>query len=201
MGNMMHHFDETAQRINRANAAAGRIVFFPDHWRDDIEPLTEALDNDDFSRALPFDSDPVARRIAGHMLKEHQKAWDATGRRLVYEGFCPESEATLYVLSYAGTPAYVAALRNIEQLAEVQQDMAGLPFCDTKVSRHCRRKLDGLNAEYPVAFLAIKRGEHVCVFNTCHHCMLHVSSGLGVDHPDYIGPAEDWYDDRQACWQ
>jgi hypothetical protein len=187
---------ETMKRINRANAHAGGVAFWcEDAIWDDIDALTDAFDNSEFRHQLPHDDDPVARRIAGHMVKNTFAAWDAMGKRRVSDIFCPESEATLYVLG-AGYPGYDVALRNIEQLREVQHDMRANWRCDTNVNAKCgRRTTSDPNADYPVEFLAIKRGDRICVFTACHPCLLHISSGAGVDHPDYIGPSEDWYDD------
>lgn len=178
-------------RLNQQYAEAGDTAVMPEDWA-----RLEAEDNA-MCLELPYDNDPVARRIAGRMFREHIKAWDAAEGRQVYERWCPETEAMLFVMSYSGRPGYVVALRSIDQLRDVQQDVSGWR-CDTVVNRHCGLRTGGPNATYPVEFLAIKRGEHICVFTACHHCMLHISSRAGVNHPDYIGPAEDWLDDRQA---
>ncbi|OBF83357.1 hypothetical protein A5791_03420 [Mycobacterium sp. 852002-51163_SCH5372311] len=182
-------------RLNQMYAETGGTVVLPEDWA-----RTEAEDNA-ICVELPYDNDPVARRIASDVMRKHIEACAAPGwRRVVYEGWCPESEATLFALGPCYNSSYVAALRNIEQLREIKKDMKGNWRCDTLVNRHCGSKSGDVNAEYPVEFLAVKRGDHICVFTACHHCMLHISSGAGVDDPDYIGPAEDWYDDRQP-WQ
>ncbi|OCB25683.1 hypothetical protein A5674_20750 [Mycobacterium malmoense] len=181
-------------RLNQQYAEAGGTAVLPEDWA-----RLEAEDNA-MCLELPYDGEPVARRIAGHLVKNYHEAWDVAGKRLVYEGWCPESEAVLYALSYTYS-GYAVPLRNIEQLCEVKADYlggGGVYRCNTVVNAKCRRKTLGANAEYPVEFLAIKRGENICVFTACHYCMLHISSRAGVDHPDYIGPAEDWFDDRQA---
>lgn len=180
-------------RLNQMYAETGGTVVMPDDWA-----ATQAMD-DAICLELPYDRDPVARRIAGQVMKKHIEACGAPGsRRVVYEGWCPESDATLYVLGPCYASSYVIALRDIEQLREIKKDMQGAWRCDTLVHRHCGRKTGGSNAEYPVEFLAIKRGEYICVFTACHHCLLHIVMGAGVDDPDYVGPAEDWYDNRQA---
>lgn len=192
----MHELDETEKRINRANAQAGGIAFWPEQWRSEIDPMAEALDNDNFHAELPYDAEPVARRMAGHMVGKHIAAW-GVGRRWVYEGFCPAPEATLYVLSYAGDPTSVTALRDIQQLQDVKADMKGLWRCNTLITRRCCYKLDGFSAEYPVELLAVKRGEYICVFVACLPCLEHIKSGGGFND-DYIGPDHDWYDDRKV---
>lgn len=181
-------------RLNQQYAEAGATTILPDDWaRQEAEDNAICLE-------LPYDRDPVATRIAGHMINNHIKAWDV-GKRIVYEGFCPESDATLYLLSYSYHPAYVVALRDPDQLREVEADLQGSPHCDVRVNRHCGAATGRRGAEYPVEFLPIKRGEYICVFTACHHCLLHISLGAGVEHPDYIGPAEDWFDDRKARGQ
>lgn len=180
-------------RLNQMYAETGGTVVMPDDWA-----ATEAMD-DAICVELAYDNDPVARRIAGQVHRKHIEACDVPGwRRVVYEGWCPESEATLYVMGPCYTPAYVIGLRSIEQLREIKKDMNGNRKCTARVNRRCGGRSGDPDAEYPVEFLAIKRGENICVFTACHHCLLHISSGAGVDDPDYIGPAEDWHDDRQA---
>lgn len=182
-------------RLNQIYAETGQTCVMPDAWE-----ATQAMD-DAICVELPYDRDPVARRIAGHVVGEYSKAWDAIGRRQVYEGWCPESEANLLVFSYDYGSGYAVALRSLEQLRDIKRDMmagGGHFRCNTRVNRNCKGKTSGPYDTYPVEFLAIKRGENICAFIACHHCLLHISSGAGVHHPDYVGPAEDWYDDRQA---
>lgn len=180
-------------RLNQIYAETGQTCVMLEDWA-----ATQAMD-DAICVELPYDRDPVARRIAAHVIKRHIEACDQPGwGRTVYEGWCPESEATLYVLGRCYAASYVVALRNIDQLREIKRDMQGNWRCDTIVNRHCGMRTGGMSATYPVEFLAVKRGEHVCVFTACHYCLFHISFGAGVDDPDYIGPAEDWYDEREA---
>src|SRR4051794_31544031 len=115
-----HDHDETMQRINQANSAAGAPALMPGDWA-----ATAAL-GDELNRSmfleLPHDHNPVAQRMAGHMVKEHIKAWDAAGKRSVYTRWCPEHDesrsdtlATLYALSYSGDPAYIVAMQDLSQ--------------------------------------------------------------------------------------
>lgn len=185
---------EFYQRLNQINSQVGAPAVMPeDHAA--IAVLAENL-NAGVSQELPYDGDPVARRIAGQMVNEHFKAWEAAGRRNVYEAFCPESEATLYVLSYSGNRAWVTAIRGIEQMPDIRHDMRSLWHCDAVVTRRCGLRVGGMTAEYPVEMLAIKRGDYVCVFTACPQCLEHIHTGAGFND-DYIGPDHDWIDDRQ----
>ncbi|MFP1155106.1 hypothetical protein ACK280_23935 [Mycobacterium sherrisii] len=192
---------ETMQRINRANAHAGGVAFLREDaiW-EDIDTLTNALDNDDFGRELPYDNELVAQRIAGHMVKEHLKLWDIVRRRSVLNRWCPghddtqpESMACLYALCYGDAFGGCAfAMQSMQQLKEITDELlGGESVCQAGVNRRCSRN----NA---TKYLAVKRGEYICLFRTCRACLQHIHSGAGVDHEDYIGPAEDWVDDREA---
>lgn len=183
------------QRLNQDYSRAGVAPVMP--WeRDAITGMADQM-SDALCLELPHDHNPVARRIAGHMVKAHIQAWDAAGRRSVDHRFCPESEATLYVMTYSGSPAYITALRTIQQLPEVEEDLSGLWRCDTIINRSCGSKVGGMNARYPVEFVAVKRGEYICVFVACPACLEHVTTGGGFND-DYIGPDHDWIDDRKA---
>lgn len=190
--------DDIERWINHANAAGGGIVFWPDDWRNKIDPLVEAFDNNDFGRELCYDSDPVARRIAGHMVKEHIKLWDIVKRRVVLKHWCPEHDesrpetvASLYALCYGEIGGSAYAMQGMAQLKEVTQELLGEePECQARVNRRCSRN----NA---TKFLAVKRGEYICLFRLCGVCLQHIHSGAGFND-DYIGLDHDWFDDREA---
>jgi hypothetical protein len=185
-------------RINQANAPAGAPPVMPDQWAE-ITAMADQMSNA-LCLELPYDRNLVAQRIAGHMVKEHIKAWDAVGHRSVDERWCPESEATLYALNYSGIPAWITALRSIEQLRGIKEDLltgGGYFRCNARVNRHCDLTVSGMNATYPVEPLAVKRGEYICVFIACRACLEHIHTGAGFND-DYIGPDQDWVDDREA---
>jgi hypothetical protein len=181
-------------RLNQAHAEAGQTAVMPEDWAS-----AEAMD-DAVSLVLPYDHDPVAQRIAGHLVYEHAKAWDAVGRRMVDERWCPEERANLFVLSYSNRLSSAVAVETVEQLHEVKADlMSGGPFrrCNTRVSRHCDLKAQGSNAEYPVEFLAVKYRVYICAFIACQTCFNHIKSGARFNN-DYIGPTADIADERPA---
>lgn len=188
----MSEFDETKQRINRANASAGGLVILPDDDRwDDHDALADALDNE-FRHQLPYDNDPVARRIAGHMVGDHVSRGD---ERSVVNQWCPshdearpETMASLYLLTYVNIN-FVIPLQNLGQVKEVSAELHD-PRCKTRVSRFCEAK----NA---TKFLAVMHGEFVCLFDTCRTCLQHIHSGAQFND-DYVGPDQDWIDDRKA---
>ncbi|MCV7031085.1 hypothetical protein [Mycobacterium sherrisii] len=193
----MSEFDETNRRINRANAEVGGLAFPPGAWHQEIDPLTDTFDTDDFLLELPYDSEPVARRIAGHMVKDHLHADSGSvfAVRSVLDTWCPEHDeasplkmATLYALSYANI-AYLIPLRSIEQVKEVAEFVRS-SHCEARVTRRCTPKR-------ATKFLAVKRNEFMCLFVLCRECKLHIHNRAGFNE-DYIGPAEDWFDDRTA---
>ncbi|MCA4757484.1 hypothetical protein [Mycobacterium avium] len=183
---------ETQQRINRANAEAGGIVFAPGDWRDDIEPLADAFDSFD-NRAqpsLPYDNDPVARRIAGHLVKRH--VTEASRERSVDLRWCPshdedlpETMAHVYVLTHASID-FVIPLRKVEQYREVVPKIRR-NTCEAQITRLCEP--DGAST-----VLAVTRGEYICLFNCCPACLQHIESRSGFNR-DYCGPGDDWIDD------
>jgi hypothetical protein len=170
-----------------------------------INALADEFDNEDFAVQLPYDNDPVAQRIAGRLMGEVFKVWDISGHRSIYDGWCSEEEARLLVLSFGGNLGYACALRNIEQLSQFAADYIKGPdwghyCCDTRVTRTCSGISAKPNEDYPVEFLAVKRGEYICAFIACVPCMEHIKTGAGFDE-NYVGPAEDWIDNRQAAAQ
>lgn len=183
---------ETQKRINRANAEVGGIVFPSDCWRDDIEPLTDAFDSFDCrSRvALPHDGDQVARRIAGHMFGRHVTT--ARRNRSVDFRWCPshdeelpETMAHIYLLTYTNID-FVIPLRSVEQYREVAPKVKRKK-CEAQITRRCEPA--GASK-----FLAVTRGEYICLFNCCPACFQHIDSRLGFNR-DYCGPDDDWIDD------
>jgi hypothetical protein len=192
------------QRLNQDYSRAGVAPVMP--WEQDaITAMAEEL-NRNIASELPHDHDPVARRIAGHMVKEHIKAWDAAGKRSVYTRWHPDHDefrsdtlATLYALSYSGDPAWIVAMQDLSQLQEVADDaLKGGWRCTVRVTRLC----DGVQATDPnkqsaTKYLAVKRGEYICLFNSCRACLEHIHTGAGFND-DYIGPDHDWLDDREA---
>jgi hypothetical protein len=177
------------QHMNQDHALAGLPPVMPAD-----QPAAEAMD-DAMCLELPYDNEAVARRITGHLVKDFLNAWDAVGARQVDTSWCPEDQAGLFALSRAYGRAL--ALRDITQLDTLRTDMAGLWRCDVKINRNCGLVVGGANADYPVQFLAIKRGQYVCAFTACVDCMEHIASGAGVNHLDYMGPKDDWTDDRK----
>ncbi|SLH95705.1 Uncharacterised protein [Mycobacteroides abscessus subsp. massiliense] len=183
---------ETQQRINRANAEAGGIVFLPDDWRDDIEPLADAFGSFDsrFRVALPYDDERIARRIAGHMVGRHVTT--ASRNRSVDLRWCPshdeelpETMAHMYVLTYANID-FVIPLRKVEQYKEIAPKIKR-SRCEAQITRRCEPNRAS-------RFLAVTRGEYICLFNTCRACLQHIDSRAGFNK-DYCGPDDDWFDD------
>lgn len=174
-------------RLNQGYAEAGQPPVMPDD-----QAAAQAMDEAGWLE-LPYDNDPVARRIAGHLANEHEKACDAVGSQLVYERWCPEERANLFVLSYSNRLGCAVAVETVEQLHVVKADLmagGGIKRCDVRVNRHCESRVDGGNTEYPVQFLAVKLRAYVCAFIACQACFEHIKSGARFND-DYIGPAAD----------
>ncbi|MDR3658506.1 MAG: hypothetical protein P4L48_23530 [Mycobacterium sp.] len=185
------------QTLNQDYSRAGVAPVMP--WEEELITAMAEQMSDALCLELPHDNNPVLQRLAGHVVKEHIKAWDAAGHRLVTDYICPEAEATLFAMTYEGSPAFITALRSIEQLGEVEEDLLtgnGYFRCHTRVNRHCGLRVEGMNAVYPVETLSVKRGEYICVFITCLPCLEHITSGAGFND-DYIGPDHDWIDQRE----
>lgn len=181
-------------RLNQIYAEAGQPPIMPDDWE-----ATEAMD-DMASLALPYDDEPVARRIAGHLVHEHEKAWDAAGSRFVYDGWCAQERANLFVLSHSNLMSAAVAVETVENLRQVKADlMGGGPYkrCAAVVNRQCSLRVGGMNAVYPVEFLAVRQGMYVCAFIVCLPCFQHVKSGAGFND-EYIGPTSDADIHREA---
>lgn len=185
--------DETMKRINRANAQAGGLAFLREDaiW-EDIDALTDAFDHD-FDHHLPYDNDPVAQRIAGHMVGDHVSRGD---ERSVVNQWCPshdetkpETMARLYLLTYVNIN-FVVALENLGQVAEVAAKLRD-SRCRARVARFCQ-------ADNGTQVLAVMRGEFVCLFSICRTCLQHIESGAGFNE-NYIGPDHDWIDTRKGA--
>jgi hypothetical protein len=184
---------EFYQRLNQINSRVGRPAVMPEH-RAAIDAYTDAFD-DDYRRGLPCDRDPVARRIAGHMVKAHLSIADTD--RSVYGRLCrshnesqPETMAKLYALTYTNI-TYVIPLESEEQINEVVEQLLDRRRCEACVTRDC-------DLEQPTEFLTVKRGQYLCLFSICRACKQHISSGLGFNQ-DYAGPDNDWIDDRKGA--
>ncbi|WP_431233776.1 hypothetical protein ACQ856_03525 [Mycolicibacterium psychrotolerans] len=180
------------QRLNQINSQVGRPAVMPEH-RATIDAYTDAID-DDYRHLLTHDRDPVAQRIASHMVKARLTA--NVEHRSVFDRWCPshdesrpETMATLYALVYSNI-AYVIPLESAEQISEVAEHLLLRKQCEARVTRRCRWR--------PTEVLAVKRGQYVCVFGICTGCKHHIESGLGFNE-DYIGPSHDWVDDRKGA--
>ena len=182
-------------RINQAKAKAGVRVVMPEDWAA-IDAMARSIDdaqaeNERASRrATVFSDDPVALRIAGHLVSDHQTVRDALGKTTMWTQWCEEQDASMHVLTKIGH--LTIPLQHMEHLAQIAADsLLGETDCEISVSRLCT---DANGQQY----LAVMRGEIVCLFRGCPMCLEHIHAGKGFNHPDYIGPNHDWYDDRKV---
>lgn len=188
----MSEFDETKRRINRVNAEVGGLVQLENDW-DEVDALAEAFDF--VSPEFPHDEDVVAQRLAAYLVKAHVEACEAAGARSVHDRWFPEHDdaapakmATLYVLSHTNH-TYVIPLREARQVKDVATELRS-SRCEARVTRSCK-------PESASKFLAVSRGEYICLFNICRACLQHIDSRAGFNQ-DYTGPAEEWLDNRTA---
>lgn len=187
--------DETMRDINRANAAVGGLVFMPDQW-DQVDALSEAMDDLVSLELSPLDRDPVAMRLASWMIHHHVESWEEYSREVDtrwhpgYDESDPASMTCPYVLIY-GNHCQVVPLQHIAQYKEATPILLrDIRNCQAHITSDCFTELRARK------FLAVKRGEYICIFRICTSCLTHIQHGKGFDN-EYMGPQEDWFDDRQ----
>lgn len=191
---MSDYTDDVNRRANLARTQAGvDAAVMPEDW-DYANLLAEGmaeLDGIEFE----FDSNPIAQRLAADMVRTLTALWSRYhDERPVDTRYCPEYDdanphtmSRLYVLTHMDRAAH--PLRNPSQYrqaaSELLKDSGG---CYPSVTRKCDK--------VPSKFVAVKRGEYLCLFKLCRTCRKALET-LAVDSDEYNGP-DEWYDDRTA---
>jgi hypothetical protein len=187
-----HDDDETMQRINQANRAAGGIVMMPEEWAANAA-LADELNRNMFVE-LPYDNNLIAQRMAAWRM-----SWfmHADGERTVDNRWCPAYDEAglpplgqLYALVYSSGNE-VIPLQHFEQYKEVAKTLLGdVTQC------HARLTVDCFTALPATKLLAVKRGDFICLFKMCSSCRKALET-LTVDSPEYTGISEHWIDERE----
>ncbi|MGV0618152.1 hypothetical protein ABQE58_24990 [Mycolicibacterium elephantis] len=180
--------------FNQALARAGGRAIMPEDWAAAGETAVAMSERDGVE--FPWDNNPIAQRMAAHMFSRHLKAWDAAGERTIdtrwyrdYDDSKPEKMTGLWVLIYDDDDAF--PLADVQQYKRVAETLLEhVDDCQAEIFIGCDERP-------AVKFLAVKRGEYLCLFRICLPCSKALAK-LTVNSPDYTGPPE-WVDDR--TWQ
>ncbi|WP_066899014.1 hypothetical protein [Mycolicibacterium houstonense] len=168
----------------------------PDDWKaasQDAEQLN-AVVADQFSM---LDDNPLAQRLAANLVSKRVAHWRLTGERWIDDRFCPSYDdgrqielTRLYALVHNNLCAY--PLANPAQYRQAAEDLLELiDSCQAGITKHCHE------ADLkPTELVAIKRGEHLCLFKVCVQC-LNALGTLSPDSAEYTGPPE-WFDDLKV---
>lgn len=193
----LSEFDkERFKEVNRALAENGLPVVWPTDWEAAVEQGEElnAVVTDTFS---PLDNNVIAQRLASWWIGKHVANGD--GERELDTRFCPEYDdadpatmTRLCLLAYPRTEVF--PLSDPGQHQQVAEEILPLDNPDAMCFANITRDCDGLN---PCTHLVVKRGEYLCVLTICAPCRIAVDT-LSVNSPEYVGPQEEWLDDREG---
>lgn len=194
------------QDINQMYSQSGLPAVHRDDWGD-ITAMADAIEKLD-AVSFPFDNNAVAQRLASCWVSKYVTHWSSIGERTVDNRYCPEYDDSdpatmtrLYVLAYpSGMKAY--PLSDPTQWLQVAEDLLPLrlPFRTSLTTASggqlCFANLTLACSEGARGYLAVKRGEYLCLFLICPACLdaLHT---VELDSDEYKGP-RPWTDDRVA---
>lgn len=182
--------EDTRHRINQIRARLGHHVVMPEDWHP-MGDLSPRLQNLSFN--------PIAKGLAGEMLRWRMAYWKETGL-LTDTLFFPEYNETtldhidcLFAVCY-GTPARIP-LRDPKDWKQVAQRV----FADneTGCGVHLSVDCDSFTGSELFAYL---RGDYICVFKCCAACFKFITDPnadpanlVGLLHEDSVPlDADPW---------
>lgn len=188
---------ETMRMVNQIQAKVGGLVLLPDQWEESAA-VAELL-ADVLCLELPYDDNAVAKRLASWMIHDHIESWHELANQKMdtrwhpsYDESDPASTICVYALAY-GNNFKVVPLQHITQYKDAAPILLrDIRNCQVRFTKDCFLELPARK------FLAVKRGEYICIFRICTSCLAHIQHGKGFDD-DYVGPKEDWIDNRQPA--
>ncbi|BCO56984.1 hypothetical protein [Mycobacterium intracellulare] len=179
------------QEINQllSQSERGRPIL-PEDWQaaSQAADTVSTLDGLQF----PFDSNWMARRVAADIVRTRQLQWASSGERPVDTRYCPEyddSRVDMMSRLYVLTPHH-SAVFPLSTTSQYKQAAAEL-LADIKVCVPIQDICD----EMPRKFVAVRRGDYLCLFKLCRTCRMALEELEDDNDPDYVGPPE-WHDDR-----